>query len=87
MIIHRDRGNPFADGLHNATALVAKNGGKHAFGVFATERKRVGMTDPARKDFDAHFACLRRRYLNSFNFKRFARGPSDSGMASNRQIG
>ena len=84
MIAHRDRGNPLADRFYNATALVAQNGGKHALGVFAAERKRVGVTNAASDDFDTDFARFRRRYFDFFNLKRFACGPGDGGTTGDR---
>jgi len=53
VIAHCNGGNPLADGLYNAAALVAQDGRKHAFGVFAAERERVGVTDAASDDLDA----------------------------------
>ena len=87
MITDRDRGNPLANRLHNAAALVTQNRGKHALGVFAAERKRVGVTNAASDDFDTDFARFRRRYFDFFNLKRFACGPSDGGMTGKSRIG
>jgi hypothetical protein len=56
----------------DARSLMAENGGKQTFRIFARQREPVGVADARRPDLDQHFAGLRPLQLNRHDFQRLS---------------
>ena len=81
MVTHRHAGDALADGFDNPAPFMAQNDREQAFGVFARQSESIGMANARGDNFDAHFASLRRHYVDFLDRERFVNGPGDGRFA------
>ena len=80
MIAGLERCHAFADFHTDARALMAKNGGKAPFGIFARQGESIGVADAGRPKLDQHFAVPRPVEVDVGDFERLARLERDGKL-------